>query len=262
MQSNRQRQIIQVLAEQGTMTAKELANCFSVSPRTIYRDIVALTAAGLPLSMTQGRDGGITLDPSYHPEPDPQEKTQETPPGGTTSDWIEIVRNPLFDPARTAVQNRQAVEFIYSPSGGENGLRHVEPLKLVQRFRAWYLFGYDRDQGELMYYRMSRMKEFVITSSTFTRPCPDPLPPIASGVPMIKVRLLVDQDRAWKIHEDFLPDSIQSGSRLLVDATMPDNGDTLSLLLSYGSSVEVLEPEFLRRKVRHALSRAREQYID
>lgn len=63
MQSNRQRQIIQVLAEQGTMTAKELANCFSVSPRTIYRDIVALTAAGLPLSMTQGRDGGITLDP-------------------------------------------------------------------------------------------------------------------------------------------------------------------------------------------------------
>lgn len=109
MQSNRQRQIIQVLAEQGTMTAKELANCFSVSPRTIYRDIVALTAAGLPLSMTQGRDGGITLDPSYHPEPDPQEKKQETPPGGTTSDWIEIVRNPLFDPARTAVQNRQAV---------------------------------------------------------------------------------------------------------------------------------------------------------
>ena len=62
MQSNRQKQIINLLMERGTLTARQLAGVLGVSTRTIYRDIVNLTAAGVPLSMTQGRDVGISLD--------------------------------------------------------------------------------------------------------------------------------------------------------------------------------------------------------
>lgn len=66
---------------------------------------------------------------------------------------------------------------------------------------------------------------------------------------------------AWRIYEDFVPDSIQSGSRLLVEARVPDNDNLVSMILSYGDGCEVLEPESLRQKVRRALSRAQQQYF-
>lgn len=50
---------------QGRSSAAELAEAFEVSVRTIYRDVEALCAAGVPLYTEVGRNGGIRIDPSY-----------------------------------------------------------------------------------------------------------------------------------------------------------------------------------------------------
>ena len=42
-------------------TAPELAAKFEVSQRTIYRDIDALSSAGIPVYTEPGRNGGICL---------------------------------------------------------------------------------------------------------------------------------------------------------------------------------------------------------
>ncbi len=42
-----------------------MAAIFDVSVRTIYRDVEALCAAGVPLYTEVGRNGGIRIDPSY-----------------------------------------------------------------------------------------------------------------------------------------------------------------------------------------------------
>ena len=42
-------------------TAPELAAQFEVSQRTIYRDIDALSSAGIPVYTEPGRNGGICL---------------------------------------------------------------------------------------------------------------------------------------------------------------------------------------------------------
>lgn len=44
------------------MTSQELARRFEVSPRTILRDVEALSAAGVPVHTEQGRGGAIVLD--------------------------------------------------------------------------------------------------------------------------------------------------------------------------------------------------------
>lgn len=49
------------LQERGAATAGELAATLEVSPRTIYRDVAALQAAGVPLWTEPGRGGGIHL---------------------------------------------------------------------------------------------------------------------------------------------------------------------------------------------------------
>ena len=41
------------------ITAKELANRFEVSTRTIYREIETLSGANIPIYASKGKDGGI-----------------------------------------------------------------------------------------------------------------------------------------------------------------------------------------------------------
>ena len=53
--------IIILLLNRRMVQAKELAERFEVSIRTIYRDIDAINAAGIPIVTYQGTNGGIGL---------------------------------------------------------------------------------------------------------------------------------------------------------------------------------------------------------
>lgn len=61
MQINRLFEIIYILLDTKIITAKELADKFEVSSRTIYRDIEILSSAGIPVYMTKGKNGGISI---------------------------------------------------------------------------------------------------------------------------------------------------------------------------------------------------------
>ena len=61
MQINRFFEMIYILLDKKTVTAKELAERFEVSVRTIYRDIEILSQAGIPVYATRGKGGGISL---------------------------------------------------------------------------------------------------------------------------------------------------------------------------------------------------------
>lgn len=56
----RRERIVQIIAMCGTVTAKELANRMQVTPRTILRDIDALSML-YPISVNYGRGGGYYI---------------------------------------------------------------------------------------------------------------------------------------------------------------------------------------------------------
>ena len=57
--------IIMILLDKKRISAQELADMFEVSPRTIYRDIDAISMAGIPIRSTSGVGGGFEIMPKY-----------------------------------------------------------------------------------------------------------------------------------------------------------------------------------------------------
>lgn len=65
MRADRLLSILMILQHRGRVTADELAEELEVSVRTIYRDITALSTAGVPVYCERGPGGGISLVESY-----------------------------------------------------------------------------------------------------------------------------------------------------------------------------------------------------
>ena len=65
MRADRLLSLLMILQTQGRRTAQELAEELEVSERTIYRDIEALSIAGVPVYATRGPGGGCDLLNTY-----------------------------------------------------------------------------------------------------------------------------------------------------------------------------------------------------
>ena len=65
MKITRLLEIVTILLNKKTVTAKELAERFNVSVRTIYRDVDDLSCSGIPVYTIQGVNGGISILDNY-----------------------------------------------------------------------------------------------------------------------------------------------------------------------------------------------------
>lgn len=206
MQINRLFEIIYILMEKKTVTAKTLAEHFEVSTRTVYRDIETLSAAGIPVYMSKGKGGGIALMPDFVldkaviTEREKEEIISALKAmravgqtgtdaalqrlgslfGGTDTDWIEVDfstwcggadESELFGTIKSAILRKKVLLFSYANSSGETIMREVCPLKLVLKSSAWYLYAYCRVREDYRFFKLSRMRELSETEKAFEGTC-------------------------------------------------------------------------------------------
>lgn len=123
MQESRLFKIVYHLLDKGRATASELAEKFEVSVRTIYRDIDALSGAGIPIYAEAGRNGGIYLYQSMRSPIDKeikelQKALEDTPtnkccPRGLDLEGIRSTLNSLIDFSGSTISHDVINQFVY-----------------------------------------------------------------------------------------------------------------------------------------------------
>ena len=299
MKTNRLFEIIYLLMSKKSITAKELAEHFEVSQRTILRDIDSLSSAGIPIYTSQGKGGGISiidgfvLDKTVITDEEQNQilfalqglsatesiniekilsrlrtffKKEDT-------DWISVdfsrwgfgeKDNPKFEILKDCIVNKMAISFEYSNTHGETKSRKVYPLKLKFKSKSWYLEAFCASKEDYRTFKITRMRDILKLDEVFDDISFKAIDskPIQQKVNFIDVKLKIFSDSAYRAYDDFLEHEItkQQDGSLVVSTTMQDDYWLYSYILSYGDSILVLEPQYLIDNVLQCVEKIKNLY--
>lgn len=192
--------MIYMLLNNEILSASELAEKYGVSQRTIYRDIEAICAAGIPVVSYQGVNGGYRIMEEYKMDRSllgsydvgslvsvlqsmstvfQDERAAETirrlqtiqGSGGGSSVSLNVGSRPFYRKSlqllRNSISESRLVQFGYINAKNERVDRSVEPVQLHYKFDTWYLYGFCRIRSDYREFRLSRMTDLKATGQHF-----------------------------------------------------------------------------------------------
>ena len=299
MQINRLFEIVYLLMNKKRVTANELALHFEVSKRTILRDIDTLATAGIPIYTTQGKGGGIfiqdnfMLDKTFVSEDEQKQilfslqsmsATEFIEPAqvlgrlrsffaGSSKEWVEVdfsrwghsaTDNTKFEMLKNAIINGFAVSFDYLSAYGEFKGREVYPLKLSFKSKAWYLQSFCLADDDYRVFKFNRISNMVVLDKSFDssdyetpkiEPPEDPSPP-----DLVDVRLLVAAHAKFRIYDEFAESDITANKDGSIMLRMQGQW-IYDYVLSYGTAIEILEPQHMREEFLARLEKIKTKYL-
>lgn len=206
MKLERMLAIITYLLHHEKVKAQELADKFEVSVRTIYRDIDAISQAGIPIVSYQGADGGIGIVEGYKLDKSvlTKDEISEIVAGlkglhsisedvgikllieklsmiANKSDYVVTGNEIMIDLSpwnkndrlalriqeiKKAIREQKIIEFVYY-SNNNLTARKVEPYVIVFKDSSWYLYAYCLLRQDFRLFKLRRMSELNIMDTSF-----------------------------------------------------------------------------------------------
>src|SRR5580693_3653051 len=199
MRADRLVRLVLLLQARGQMTARNLAGELEVSVRTVYRDLEALSAAGVPVRAESGPGGGCQLLDGYsfalrslRPEEaeallilgvpgairelglegggQPAQLVHLDMPrwfrGGEEVPGLRILAEALRRQRRLALRYRRVADDQSRPASE----RPVNPLGLVNKAGIWYLVACADGGGKVTVYRAGRIASARVLADRSERP--------------------------------------------------------------------------------------------
>lgn len=294
MQINRLFEIVYLLLEKETVTAKELAGHFEVSVRTIYRDIDILSTAGIPVYTNKGKGGGISLldnfvlDKSILSEEEQNqiifalqslEKLDRNSEKKAlekmsrlfrkeTENWIEIDfsnwsnENNKFEMIKQAILKKQVMEFTYFNSYGEEMKRQVEPLQIWFKDKAWYMKAYCRVKQDYRIFKIARIRDIKILEETFERELTQEQEKKPYEIKFISLELEISKEKAYRVYDEFEKENIEKkeDGNFIVHVEYPENDWVYEYILSFGEHIKVIAPEYARNIIKDKIQKMIKNY--
>jgi len=294
--NNRLFEIVYILMQKRKITAKELAEKFEVSTRTIYRDIETLSAANIPIYASKGKDGGIGLLDEYvlnktllseeeqnqilfalqgmrkvkgQNEKDILEKLSILF-NKKINDWIKIdfsnwsnTKEEKFDIIKSAILNKQLLQFTYYNSNGEESKRIVEPLQIWFKDRSWYLISYCKLKQDYRIFKIARIKEIDILQEHFERELPKEEKNEEYNFKIIELELEINKAMTYRIYDEFESNEItkKEDGNFIIKVKYPETEWVYGYILSFGEYVKVLAPSYARNIIKDKLQKTLKNYL-
>lgn len=304
--------IIYILMNKETVTAGELAKRFEVSTRTIYRDIEALSIAGIPVYCKKGKNGGICLTEEFVlnkmliTKEEQQEilaalvglQETEVSDGSREQEtlkklgeffqtepvpWVNIdlsdwsgLRKQMYEDIKRAILTRHVIEFDYYGQNRPMSHRVVEPVQLQFKEYTWYLRAYCRERQDFRTFKLFRIQRLCVQEETFV---PKREPALLHSAktdgsicvesqtqeqefPVTPLTIWIDKKEAYRIYERFDESELEQlpDGNFLAHCAYPLDEWVYSLILWFGPSAKVLEPEFIREEVQDRIKKMMENY--
>lgn len=285
MQGDRLFEIIYILLERKTISAKALSERLEVSTKTIYRDIDRLSQAGMPIYTSKGKGGGISILPNFVMDKavlSQDEKLsiqsalsafEKLDPNGMANgisklkaffgdipaDWIEVDfsswSNPdkerqIFNTMKKSILTKQLISFSYSNARGERTKRFVEPLKLAFKGQAWYLYGYCRTRETNRFFKLTRIKDLSVEAKQFIRTTPTRI--FTEGniysEEFTTVRLKLSSEMAYRVYDEFENVEELTDGKFIVEMKYPKGTMLFSYIASFDDGCEIISPSVLKKE--------------
>ncbi len=296
MQESRLFKIVYHLLDKGQTTASELAEKFEVSVRTIYRDIDALSGAGIPVYSEAGRNGGIhlmndfVLDKVVLSEEEKQEilialqSINFTNNIGSrqtlqklsaifnisSENWLEVdfsrwgnkgIDNEKFELLKLAVIHQKCVKIAYANSYGTISERIVQPLKMSYKSMSWYLKAYCTEKQDYRIFKLTRIIDLEILTDSFSKSSFPELDETL-GQSYHTIILRFPKNVSYRVYDEFdkMQVSKKENGDLIVSVQMPEDEWLIGYLLSFGTQVDIIEPAYLKDIVAEQAKKIYEKY--
>ena len=294
--NNRLFEIVYILMQKRKTTAKELADRFEVSTRTIYRDIETLSTANIPIYASKGKDGGIGLLDEYvlnktllseeeqnqilfalqgmkkvkgQEEKDILEKLSILF-NKKINDWIKIdfsnwdnIQEERFDVIKSAILNKQLVQFTYYNSNGEESKRIVEPLQIWFKDKSWYLVSYCKLKQDYRIFKIARIKEVNMLQEHFERELPKEEENEKHNFKMIELVLEINKAMTYRVYDEFESKEItkKEDGNFIIKVKYPENEWIYGYILSFGEHIKVLSPTRAKNIIKDKLEKTLKNYL-
>lgn len=297
MQINRLFEIVYILLERKTITAKELAERFEVSTRTIYRDIEILSQAKIPVYANKGNGGGIglledyVLDKSMLSEEEQNQilfalqsmekisnqdeknilEKMSSIFNKSKTNWIDVdfsdwgtngEQDQTFNLIRNAILKHNVIEFVYYNSYGEEKKRQAEPLQIYFKDKSWYLKAYCRLKQDYRLFKISRMKDIKLLNETFEKELPQ-IKENKFDYKTIQLELEISKDMSYRVYDEFKREDIikNKNGDFIVKVEFPENDWVYGYILSFGENVKVLSPGYVKSIIKEKLQKSLKNYF-
>ncbi|MFD2444031.1 helix-turn-helix transcriptional regulator [Bacillus sp. CGMCC 1.16607] len=307
MKTERLLAIIILLLQRKRITAKELAEQLEVSIRTIYRDIESINLAGIPIVSYQGNDGGYEILSSFMLQNQALNINDRniliSSLKGITSLFDDLKMDHMLDTItsaqtkksrdalspviidfspwglpnqhttlltllKKAIEQKREVHFYYVDSSGSVTERKVQPATIIVKAGIPYLYGYCLHREASRLFRVSRMKDAILTANQFQL-----LPELdlqaksleacwRESSKMISLILIFQPKLGVLVEETFTPNQITilETGYIRVECQFPEGDWVTRFLLSFGNQVEIIEPEELKGRIREEAKKIIQMY--
>lgn len=290
-------EIIYLLLNRKILTAKELSQHFEVSLRTIYRDVELLSSAGIPIYMTKGKGGGISLVSGFvlnktvltHSEKEdilsalnavaavnPEENNSTIRKissmfGNTNTDWVEVDfsnwtdedgESTIFETLKMSIIGKQKVQFLYH-SVKESLTRVVEPLKLCFKGQSWYLYAYCTIRQDCRFFKLRRIKKLERLDEYFDRVSPAKTIRADNSFhdDFVTLTLKISKEMSYRVYDEFCAYETLADGSFLVEITMPNGKWIYNYLASFSSHCEIIKPQSIRLQFKEELQKTLNLYL-